>query len=122
GALFPVTHAAAAESASLEQVEITATVPAPNGRLDLDTPTETGGRLGLTPRETPASVNVVDRLTIEARGAQDTQEILRAIPGVTAHNAPGNIGVSYRGFGGGSIAQLFNGINVQYSIAARPVD
>jgi iron complex outermembrane receptor protein len=30
--------------------------------------------------------------------------------------------VSYRGFGSGSVSQLFNGINVQYSIAARPVD
>lgn len=88
----------------------------------LDRPAETGSRLGLTPRETPASVHVVDRATIEARGALDTQEILRAIPGVTAHNAPGNIGVSYRGFSGGSITQLFNGINVQYTIAARPVD
>ncbi len=83
---------------------------------------ETGSRLGLTPRETPASVTVVDHSTIEARGAQNTQEALRAIAGVTAHDAPGNIGVSYRGFSSGSIAQLFNGINVQYSIAARPVD
>jgi iron complex outermembrane receptor protein len=111
-----------ADNASLPQVEITATVPVANGRLDLDTPSVTGSRLGLTPRETPASVTVVDRATIEARGAQDTQEILRAIPGVTAHSAPGNIGVSYRGFGSGSISQMFNGINVQYSIAARPVD
>src|SRR5690606_132179 len=82
----------------------------------------TASRLGLSPRETPASVTVVDRALIEVRGAQDTQEILRAIPGVSAHDAPGNIGVSFRGFGSGSISQLFNGINVQYSIAARPVD
>ena len=43
----------------------------PNGKLSLDTPVETGSRLGLTARETPASVTVVDRATIEARGAQD---------------------------------------------------
>ncbi|MEG1455574.1 MAG: TonB-dependent receptor, partial [Comamonas sp.] len=49
-------------------------------------------------------------------------EILQAIAGITAHDAPGNIGVSYRGFGGSSLSQLFNGIHVQYSIAARPVD
>ena len=35
---------------------------------------ETGSRLGLTARETPASVTVVDRATIEARGAQDTRK------------------------------------------------
>ncbi|WP_208278472.1 TonB-dependent receptor [Massilia oculi] len=103
-------------------VEVTAEAPRANGLLKLDTPSDTGSRLGLSPRETPASVTVVDRALIEVRGAQDTQEILRAIPGVTAHDAPGNIGVSYRGFGSGSVSQLFNGINVQYSIAARPVD
>ena len=106
---------------TLPTVEVSDAAPAP-GLLPLDTPVETGSRLGLTPRETPASVTVVDRSTLEARGAQNTQEALRAIAGVTAHDAPGNIGVSYRGFSSGSIAQLFNGINVQYSIAARPVD
>ena len=121
-ALVPLGAAAqrkTAEAPTLQTVQVVDSVPAPNGRIHLDTPVETGSRLGLTPRETPASVTVVDRSTIEARGAQDTQEILRAIPGVTAHNAPGSIGVSYRGFGSGSIGQMFNGISVQYSIAAR---
>ncbi|MDQ1919214.1 TonB-dependent receptor [Massilia sp. CCM 9206] len=113
-------HARADEP--LPTVEITGSAPRANGKLNLDTATATGSRLGLTPRETPATVTLVDRAMIDARGAQDTQEILRAIPGVTAHNAPGNIGVSYRGFGSGSISQLFNGVNVQYAIAARPVD
>ncbi len=58
---------------------------------------------------------------VEAHQQQDAQEIFRAVPGVTAH-APGSVGVSYRGFGSGSLGQLFNGITVQYSIAARPVD
>ncbi|HAU56947.1 MAG TPA: TonB-dependent siderophore receptor [Comamonadaceae bacterium] len=124
-ALAPLGAAAqsrATDAPTLQTVEVVDSVPTPNGRINLDTPVETGSRLGLSPRETPASVTVVDRSTIETRGAQDTQEILRAIPGVTAHNAPGSIGVSYRGFGSGSIGQMFNGISVQYSIAARPVD
>lgn len=124
--LAALAGAASAQSAdpltpTLPTVEVSDATQAP-GLLPLDTPVETGSRLGLTPRETPASVTVVDRATLEARGAQNTQEALRAIAGVTAHDAPGNIGVSYRGFSSGSIAQLFNGINVQYSIAARPVD
>ncbi|MBA4330061.1 MAG: TonB-dependent siderophore receptor, partial [Polaromonas sp.] len=114
--------AAQTDAGMLPSIQVTGEAEAANGRLPLDTPTDTGSRLGLTPRETPASVTVVKRNTIEARGAQDTQEILKAVPGVTAHDAPGNIGVSYRGFGSGSISQMFNGINVQYSIAARPVD
>lgn len=111
-----------AQAQTISTVEISAEAPRAGGLLDLDTPTATGSRLGLTPRETPASVTVVDRALIEMRGAENTQDILRAIPGVTAHDAPGNIGVSYRGFGSGSVSQLFNGINVQYAIAARPVD
>ena len=103
-------------------VEVTGVALRGNTALALDAAAGSASRLGLSVRETPASVTVVDRAVIEARGAQDTQEILRVIPGVTAHNAPGSIGVSYRGFGGGSVSQLFNGIHVQYSIAARPVD
>ena len=67
------------EAPTLQSVQVVDSVPTPNGRIQLDAPVETGSRLGLTPRETPASVTVVDRTTIEARGAQDTQEILRAI-------------------------------------------
>jgi iron complex outermembrane receptor protein len=123
-ALCMVSAPAVAQTAenSLSQIDVVDETPRANGRLSLDVPIETGSRLGLTARETPASVTVVDRTTIDARGAQDTQEILRAVPGITAHNAPGSVGVSYRGFSGGSLSQMFNGINVQYTIAARPVD
>ena len=121
GALAAMTAPAHADQ-PLPTVEVNGVAPRASGLLNLDAVNDTGSRLGLTARETPASVTIVDRAAIDERGARDTQEILRAIPGVTAHNAPGNIGVSYRGFGSGSISQLFNGINVQYSIAARPVD
>lgn len=113
---------ATAAAAAAETVEVTGKAPGANGPLNLDTTATAGSRLGLSPRETPASVTIVDRIVIEERGAQNTQEILNAVPGVTSHDAPGSIGVYYRGFGSGSLAQLFNGINVQYSIAARPVD
>ncbi|WP_374583910.1 TonB-dependent receptor [Pseudoduganella sp.] len=119
---FVAAPAGAQTSATMPTVEVSATALRSGGVFDLDGQAGTGSRLGLTVRETPASVSVADRALIDERGAQDTQEILRAIPGVTAHNAPGNIGVSYRGFGSSSISQLFNGISVQYSIAARPVD
>ncbi|QRM20815.1 TonB-dependent receptor [Dechloromonas sp. TW-R-39-2] len=84
----------------------------------------TGSRLGLSVKDTPASVTVIDRDLIEARGAENTQEIIKGIPGVTSSSAPGSPGqVFYRGFTSGSVTQLFNGITVQYDvIAARPVD
>jgi len=113
-------YAQSSEEKTLPVVDVTA--PQENSKLNLDTPSETGSRLGLTSRETPATVTVIDRTTIDARGADDTQEILKAIPGVTAHNAPGSIGVSYRGFNSGSLSQLYNGIDVKYAIASRAVD
>ena len=92
--------------------------------LALDALNGTGSRLGLTPRETPASVAIIERATIELRGADNTQEILASVPGVTAAAPPGSAGsVYYRGFGASSLTQLFNGITPQYdAIAARPVD
>ena len=111
-----------AAAPTLQTVDVVEAVPASNGKLNLDTLTETGSRLGLTARETPASVTVVDRATIDARGAQDTQEVLRSIPGVTAHNAPGSMAASYRGFTSNSVAQLYNGVNPQYGSATRAVD
>lgn len=98
--------------------------PEPNGPIDLDAVDSTGSRLGLTIRETPASVTVITREQIEARGALNTQEIARGIPGVDNASPPGSAGsVSYRGFSGTQISQLFNGISVQYdAVAARPVD
>lgn len=124
--LAALAGAASAQSAdpltpTLPTVEVSDATQAP-GLLPLDTPVETGSRLGLTPRETPASVTVVDRSTLEARGAQNTQEILRAIPGVSAHNAPGSMSASYRGFTGNSVTQLYNGITVHYGSATRAVD
>ncbi len=96
---------------------------APTG-LSLDESSSTASRLGLTVRETPASVSVVDRETIEERGAENTQEILRGVPGITAAQPPGGPGaVFYRGFGSGSLTQLFSGISTQYDgVTARPVD
>lgn len=81
-------------------------------------------RLGLTLQQTPASVTTISRETIEARGAAHTQDILKNVPGVVAADPPGSAGsVFYRGFGAASLAQLYNGISVQYdAIAARPVD
>lgn len=121
----PVNSPAATEGVTartLSTVTVISTLP--GEKMSIDVPSSTGSRLGLTPRETPASVTIVDRDTIEQRGSTDTQEILKSVPGVTAASPPGSSGsVFYRGFGASSLTQLFNGITVQYdAIAARPVD
>ncbi len=90
----------------------------------LDESAATGTRLKMTVQETPASITVVDRSTMDDRGVRTTQEALFGIPGLAVASPPGNgNAVTWRGFSGAQITQLFNGIGVQYdAIAARPVD
>ncbi|EJT82732.1 TonB-dependent siderophore receptor [Pseudomonas putida S11] len=108
-------------------VELSATTidgerDAPSG-VQLDEPIRTGSRLGLTARETPASVSVSDRRLIEERGAKDSQDVINAMTGVNASANPGFGGfVAYRGFTQNQVTQLYNGINLGYSSATRPVD
>ncbi|WP_051303429.1 TonB-dependent receptor [Comamonas composti] len=125
-AMLAAPWASAAEAGQpepvLEQVEVSAQDEEALGRFDLGLRSQSASRLGLSLRETPAAVSVIEHDTIQAMDAQNTQQILQAVPGVTAHDAPGSTSVSYRGFTGAAVNQLFNGINLQYTIAMRPVD
>ncbi len=117
--------AAWAQSAApntLPQVVVTGSKP--GDKFGLDDTQSTASRLPMTPRQTPASVFVIDREAIDARGATNTQEILAGAPGLSFAAPPGSAGsVVYRGFGASQLTQLFNGITVQYdAIAARPID
>lgn len=100
------------------------TIEVKGHKAELEQAAGTATRLSLSVMETPASVTVIDRDTLDARGVRTTQEALAGIPGLTVASPPGNgNAVTYRGFSGSQITQLFNGIDVQYaSIAARPVD
>lgn len=103
-------------------VNATADNPKQATALDLDQAIESGSRLNLSARENPASVSVADRKTMERIGARNFQDVANALPGVNASAPPGWGGyVAYRGFNGAQISQLFNGINLQYGGAARPV-
>ena len=123
---FPLA-ARAADSVTLPDGSRAAqldTVEVKGHAADLDQAAGTGTRLALSVMETPASVTVIDRGTLDRRGVRTTQDALSGIPGLTVASPPGNgNAVTYRGFSGSQITQLFNGIDVQYaSIAARPVD
>ena len=111
-----------AKPAILDEISVTAN--ALGQPLNLEQKNQTASRLGLSIKETPASVTVVDRETMDRRGVDDTQEAMKSVPGLTSSSAPGSPGaVFYRGFSGASVTQLFNGITVQYdAIAARAVD
>lgn len=122
--LIGACNLAWADQSSVELAPLTVegALEQPSGIL-LDEPIKTGSRLGLTARETPASVSVADRAIIEERGAKDTQDVINSMTGVNASANPGYGGyVSYRGFTAGQITQLYNGIGMSYSSATRPVD
>lgn len=129
-ALLSALMACAAQAAwsqqTLGEIQVTGRKDALE-RPQLDVPITTGSRLGLTARETPGSVTLIDRDNIEARDARNTLEALIAAPGLHASPTaapPGFAGyVAMRGFSGSQVTQLFNGISVQYdAIAARPID
>ena len=67
----------------------------PDGRRAIQTPldtnvvTEVGSRLGLTARQTPATVEVIDKQVIEDRGLRTTTDVAKAATGVIGGYAPG---------------------------------
>lgn len=80
--------------------------------LKLDVPNATASRLGLTPREIPASVSSLDSAAISERNLTRAQDVAIRMPGVTQSPSPGNGGTSLsaRGFAGhNSVAQLVDG-------------
>ncbi len=57
--------------------------------LNTNTVAESASRLGLTPRETPATVEIIDQQTIRDRGIRTTTESAEAIVGVIGADPPG---------------------------------
>ncbi|MGJ7500230.1 TonB-dependent receptor [Variovorax sp. ZT5P49] len=94
---------------SLKPVQVEAERHTP---LAIDEPSHTGSRLGLTPLETPASIEVLTGDTIRARGDVSVIDAATRATGITGSPGPGNGGTAMaaRGFSGhGSVMQLFDG-------------
>ena len=97
-----------AQSDPVEEVIVTGFA---DRQLLLDTQNRTGSRLGLTVRETPALVDVLTETQLQERGARNSIEALNSAPGVTAANLPSSPGItSMRGFTGGSVSLLYDGV------------
>ena len=80
-------------------------------QLLLDAKSPTGSRLGLSVRETPAIVDIVSQELMAQRGLRTTVEALNATPGATSGqlaSSPGQL--SMRGFTGGAISLLYDGV------------
>lgn len=109
----PTAQAQNTHVGELPEVQVTQRRSAAIGStLGLDTPVATGSRLGLTLRETPASVSTLGAADMEERGLTRAQDVAVRMPGITESPAPGNGGTSLtaRGFSGhNSVAQAVDG-------------
>jgi len=72
----------------------------PHRELPLDRPAASGSRLELTPRETPASLDVIDQATMQERGASTSERALQSAVGVATGQCFGLTCFSMRGFSG----------------------
>ena len=81
-------------------------------------------RLGLTVLQTPATVEVIDQLTIRDQGYRTTAETVNGAVGVVSVDAAGApAGFSMRGFTLGEVNVLYNGISTGPQIfTSRPMD
>ena len=77
----------------------------------LERPNAIGTRLGLTAKETPATIDTIDAKTMEERGYDHVEQAADSFPGVTSGGSPGDpVGLSVRGFTVNEISMLRDGI------------
>lgn len=96
-----------------------APAPAATDAASSQSPLNTNGvaasasRLGLTVREIPATVEVIDQNKIREQGYRTTTEVAQGAVGVTGGDGPGEPGAfSMRGFSNSQINILYNGIKI----------
>lgn len=78
----------------------------------LDMPATAGSRLGLTMRETPASIDVISRETMRERGETTAIQALSNATGVSVGQSSAGSAYSMRGFNGTALQlpQMYNGL------------
>lgn len=115
--------------AELPAVSVTGTRDTNNS---LQQPTAVGSRLGLTIRETPASISRMDSISIEERGITRLQDAAVRMPGLSSAAGAGNGGTALtsRGFTGpGSVVQMIDGTRlivgagtVSFPVSTWPIE
>lgn len=102
--------ASALAQVTLPEVVVREVRPTP---LNTRSPVDSGSLLGLTPREIPATVEIIDRETMTQRGYRSVSEAAQGAVGVTAGDFPAEpAGFSMRGFTNSQINTLYNGIRI----------
>jgi iron complex outermembrane receptor protein len=105
--------------------EVVVSADAEDG-LGLDARPRTGTSLGLTARETPATIDVLTQRQIQALGARTTEEALNRAPGVAStSNATSPGSLALRGFTGAgrAVVLLYDGVRpAEESFFTRVID
>jgi iron complex outermembrane recepter protein len=73
-------HAQVVGARADDDIVVTGTLP----DTQLDAESEVGSRSGLSNREIPATLTVIDQAALLERGARTTVEALNAVPGVVS--------------------------------------
>lgn len=101
------------------QTVVPAPAPASGGGVVTHSPlnsnvvAESASRLGLTVREIPATVEVIDQRTIREQGYRTVSEVAQGAVGVTSGDNPAEPSAfSMRGFTNSQINTLYNGIKI----------
>jgi iron complex outermembrane receptor protein len=88
--------------------------------LKLNDQAQAGSRLGMTIRETPASIEVLTQNELQARGLRTARETFNDVVGAIAGDVPGNPAVvSLRGFAGNTVSILQDGVRVSASTVVQ---
>ena len=123
---FLFCGAAMAEDESTTLSDIIVTDKSVDTRtLKLDEEAQTASRLGIQIKDTPASIEVVDQYTMQARGDRTVLEATEKMAGFSSQHTPGTPGsFSVRGFKGNSVAWLYNGVRIPggSGMSARGID
>jgi iron complex outermembrane receptor protein len=91
--------------------------------LQLEKKSEGGSRLGLTPLETPASVEIIDGDAIRLRGDLTIQDAAARATGIVNTSGVFGYNLSARGFAGqNSVMQLYDGMRMYNNTLTFPAD
>ncbi len=118
--LLAVPASAQRRDIAVDRTDATIIVTGQRDPLKLDDQAQAGSRLGLSIRETPASVDVLTQDDLQIRGLRTAREAFNNVVGAIAGNVPGNPAVvSLRGFAGNTVSILQDGVRVSASTVVQ---
>ncbi len=118
--LLAVPASAQKRDIAVDRTDATIIVTGQRDPLKLDDQAQAGSRLGLSIRETPASVEVLTQDDLQIRGLRTAREAFNDVVGAIAGNVPGNPAVvSLRGFAGNTVSILQDGVRVSASTVVQ---